>query len=196
LVRDLGRLFAARLGHTGARISVLAISPSSGISIELEPTDADYMAAFHSLAHEFSHAAPCLDPGTGLLLPPALQAFIDFWADPRRRTPPMEFRELARQTGALSMVARRRIIQDLRVLRSGAQLHLDGAPILRQWNLGFPPGATAVEIVGEIGEGKRRRMIAEPLVAVDRLLRCARTTRGLYRMRREIFENELKDRQS
>lgn len=181
--RQMGRLCADLLSDTDARISVLGLSHSSSISIEVERCDRAAAAALHSLAGEVGQAAACIDPETELLLRSSLRELVDFWTSPSMQGPPIEHVELCRQTEALSGRARRRLAGDAEILCSGAAPCAPGAPLIKDWNLCFPPGATTVEIVGETGTGKNRRSIAEPLVAVDTLRRFARTTDRYYRLR-------------
>lgn len=183
LVRHLGRMCATLLGDTEARILVLILSRASGISVEVERCGTGTMAALHSLAAEVGQAAACIEAETGLLSRSSLRALVQFWTSPRVRPPSIEHLELSRQLDLLSVKARRRLVGDVEILWSGAAPSAVDAPILKNWNLGFPPGAVTVEIVGVTGAGKSRRLIAEPLIAMDRLRRFARTTHSLYRLR-------------
>jgi hypothetical protein len=188
IVRHSARMCARLLNDTEMRILVLELSASSGISIEVAPHGTEGIAALHSLASEVGQAAACIDAETGLLSRSSLQGFIGLWTAPRMQIPAMEHMELSRQVDALSESARRSLMDDAEILRSGGSFSGVNAPLLKDWNLGFPPGATTVEIVGETVIGSSRRLIAESVVAMDRLRRFVRTTERLYRLRPDELE--------
>ncbi|WP_145986973.1 hypothetical protein [Bradyrhizobium vignae] len=160
---------------------MLTLSRETGISVEVERCSAPALAAIHSLAAEVGQAAACIDAETGLLSRSSALEFFQSLNSPRVQPPPPEHLELAMRVGRLSRNARRRLLDDVGILLSGSVPGDRNVPMLKDWNFGFPPGAVVVEIVG--AAGANRRLVAEPVVAMDRLRRCVRTTQGLYRLR-------------